>query len=153
MDKELKNLKQISDFFKRTSAKIKLIKLITKAKSEYDKYDFTSSQQSLEEAYKLDNKNATILRGLGCLCQFEKKFDKAINYYTEALKYSQNKEIEYTLIGMVYYLQNKLDEAVKNFNMAIDENDDYDEAYEGRNQAMLENHLKILDLHRWCRER
>ena len=42
--------------------------------------------------------------------------------------------------------EDKLDEAVKYFNLAIDENDDYSSAYEGRNQAMLENHLKIIDL-------
>ena len=30
--------------------------------------------------------------------------------------------------------------------LAIDENEDYTSAYEGRNQAMLENHLKIIDL-------
>ena len=28
----------------------------------------------------------------------------------------------------------------------FDENEDYTSAYEGRNQAMLENHVKILDL-------
>ena len=49
-------------------------------------------------------------------------------------------------MGMVYYLTDRLDEAVKYFNLAIDENDDYTEAYEGRNQAMLENHLKLIDL-------
>ena len=43
-------------------------------------------------------------------------------------------------------LQEKLDEAVEYFNLAIDANDNYDKAYEGRNQAMLENHLKIIDL-------
>jgi len=47
---------------------------------------------------------------------------------------------------MAYYLQDKLDEAVENFNLAIDKNDNYTQAYEGRNQAMLENHVKILDL-------
>ena len=31
-------------------------------------------------------------------------------------------------------------------NLAIDENEDYTSAYKGRNQAMLENHVKILDL-------
>ena len=54
--------------------------------------------------------------------------------------------MEYSLLGTIYYLQENLDEAVKYFNLAIDANDDYDAAYEGRNQAMLENHLKILDL-------
>ena len=51
-----------------------------------------------------------------------------------------------TLIGMIHYLTEELDEAVKYFNLAIDTNDDYTAAYEGRNQAMLENHLKIIDL-------
>ena len=59
---------------------------------------------------------------------------------------NKTKEIEYTLIGMAYYLQDKLDDAVEYFNLAIDANDNYDKAYEGRNQAMLENHLKIIDL-------
>ena len=71
---------------------------------------------------------------------------KALPYFEKALEFSTSKEIEYTLIGMVYYLEDRLDEAVENFNLAIDENDSYTKAYEGRNQAMLENHVKILDL-------
>ena len=43
-------------------------------------------------------------------------------------------------------MQDRLDEAIENFNLAIENNDNYDSAYEGRNQAILENHLKILDL-------
>lgn len=146
MDKELENLQEISDFFKRMSAKIKLLGLIKKAKTEYDKCDFESGEQTLNEAYSLDPENAVVLRGLGCLKLFEKKYEEAIELYIQALKTSTSKEIEYTLIGMVYYIQDKLDDAVKYFNLAIDINDDYTSAYEGRNQAMLENHLKILDL-------
>ena len=146
MDKEIKTLKEISDFFKRTSRKIKLIKLISKAKSEYDSFDFKSGYKTLLEGYKLDKKNPTILRGLGCTKQFNNEFDEAITYYKKALKYSSSKEIEYTLIGTIYYLQDNLDEAIKFFNLAIDENDSYDQAYDSRNQAMLEQHLEILDL-------
>ena len=47
---------------------------------------------------------------------------------------------------MAYYLQDKLDEAIKYFNLAIENNEEYTDAYDGRNQAMLENHLKIMDL-------
>ena len=50
------------------------------------------------------------------------------------------------LIGMIYYLENNFDEAIKYFNFAIYINDDYDSAYEGRNQSMLERHVDILDL-------
>ena len=143
---ELTRLNQISEFFKRASAKVKLITLIEKAKKEYDSFDYTSGIQTLEEAYKLDPSNPAVLSGLGCMHQFNKKYDRALEYFEKALEFSTSKEIEYTLIGMVYYLEDRLDESVENFNLAIDENDSYTKAYEGRNQAMLENHVKILDL-------
>lgn len=139
-------LNELSDFFRRMSAKVKLIKLIEHAKIEYDKYNLDSSLESLEKAYKIDSKNATVLRGLGCINQAQGNFDKAIEFYKEAVKNSTKKEVEYSLLGTIYYLQDNLDEALRYFNLAIDANDDYDVAYEGRNQAMLENHLKILDL-------
>lgn len=146
MSEEEQKLREISGFFRRMTGKIKLIKLITQAKQEYDKYDYNAGIKTLEEAYRLDDKNPVVLRGLGCMNQFSGNFDKAISFYKQALEYSEAKEVEYTLIGMAYYLQDKLDEAVEYFNLAIDKNDDYESAYEGRNQAMLENHVKVLDL-------
>lgn len=146
MDKALRKLNEISEFLKKSNTKIKLITLIKKAKREYDSYDYKSGKATLEEAYKISPKNPAILRGLGCISQFNKDYDKAFEYYKKALKYSETKEIEYTLIGMLYYLQDKYDEALENFNKAIDANDGYTEAYKGRNQAMLENHVKLLDL-------
>lgn len=146
MSKESERLNEIAGFFRRTSGKIKLIKLIIKAKQEYDKYDYESSRQSLEEGLQLDPENPVILRGLGCIEQFGGNYDEAVSYYKKAVKFSTAKELEYTLIGTAYYLQDKLDEAVEYFNLAIDANDDYTVAYEGRNQAMLENHIRILDL-------
>ena len=100
----------------------------------------------MEEAYKLNKTNPTVLRGFGCFKQAEGNYSEAIEFFKKALEYSSAKEVEYCLIGMAYYLQEKLDEAVEYFNLAIDANDNYDKAYEGRNQAMLENHLKIIDL-------
>ena len=146
MSEEEQKLKELSDFFKRMSNKIKLVKLITQAKNEYDKYDLKSGYKALEESYRLDKTNPTILRGFGCFKQAEGNYEEAIEFFKKALEYSSAKEVEYSLIGMAYYLQEKLDEAVEYFNLAIDANDNYDKAYEGRNQAMLENHLKIIDL-------
>jgi len=146
MEEELKKLNELSGFFKRMSTKITLLKLIECAKAEYDKYNFSEAKISLEEGYKIDNKNSAILRGLGCIEQFNGNYELAIDYFKQALEKSQAKEVEYTLIGMAYYLQDNLDEAVKYFNFAIDSNEDYTNAYEGRNQAMLENHVKIIDL-------
>ena len=146
MSEEEQKLNELSDFFKRISNKIKLVKLITQAKNEYDKYDLKSGYKALEESYRLDKTNPTILRGFGCFKQAEGNYEEAIEFFKKALECSSAKEVEYSLIGMAYYLQEKLDEAVEYFNLAIDANDNYDKAYEGRNQAMLENHLKIIDL-------
>ena len=146
MDEDIKKLNQLSNFFKSVNKKITLLSLINKAKAEYDKFDFNSGKKSLEEAYKLDSTNHIILRGLGCMEQYEGNYGNALAFYNRALEISTNKEIEYTLIGMVYYLQDMLDKSVEYFNLAIDVNSEYSEAYERRNQAMLENHLKIIDL-------
>ncbi len=146
MSEETEKLNEIADFFRRMKSKILLLKLINQAKTEYDKYNYENSRKSLIEAYLIDKKNPVILRGLGCINQFKGKWNCAIRYFNMALKYSDKKEVEYTLLGMAYYLREKLDKAVEYFNLAIEKNDDYEKAYEGRNQAMLENHLKIIDL-------
>ena len=73
MNNELENLKKVSDFFKKSTVKIKLIKLIERAKTEYDRYDYKSGLSTLEKAYKLDSKNPVVLRGLGCIKQFQKE--------------------------------------------------------------------------------
>jgi len=146
MDDEIEKLNEIADFFRRMNSKILLLKLVKQAKTEYDKYDYQAGRKSLIEAYLIDKNNPVVLRGLGCINQFQGKFNSAIRYFNKALRFSENKEIEYTLLGMAYYMQDKLDEAVDNFNLALDKNDNYDKAYEGRNQAMLERHLKIVDL-------
>lgn len=86
------------------------------------------------------------LRALGLEMQKKGDFNKALEYYFEALENSPRKEIEYTLIGTIYYLKEELDSALKYFELAIEENDGYEPAYEGRNQTMLENHLKIAEL-------
>jgi len=146
LSEEVEKLNELADFFRRMNSKITLLKLITKAKSEYDKYNYEAGRKSLIEAYLIDKNNPVVLRGLGCINQFKGKWNSAIRYFKKALRYSNKKEVEYTLLGMAYYLQGKLDDALVYFNSAIENNDNYDKAYEGRNQAMLENHLKIVDL-------
>ena len=146
MSKELERLNEIANLFKRINSKLKLIDLLDNAKEAYDKYDFNSGKSALTEALELDPQNPVTLRGLGCFEQYDGNFEDAINYYKQALEFSEHKEIEYTLLGTAYYLLDELDEAIECFNRAIDLNDGYTKAYEGRNQAMLENHLKIVDL-------
>jgi len=145
MDKE-DTLNELTEYLRRIHKKMTLLRLIMQAKTEYDKCDFNAGRRSLIEAYLLDKQNPVTLRGLGCIKQFEGKFNSAIKYFNKALKYSKNKEVEYTLLGMAYYMQDKLEDALEQFNLAIDSNEDYDEAYERRNQTILERHLKLVDL-------
>ena len=139
-------INEITEHIRRLNSKILLLKLIIRAREEYEKYDYEAGRRSLIEAYMIDKKRAVVLRGLGCINQFMGKYEVAAKYFKKALRYSNKKEVEYTLLGVLYYIQDRLGEAIEYFNLAIDNNDDYEYAYEGRNQAMLENHIKIADL-------
>lgn len=143
---DLKKLKDIAKSLRRCSGKIKLIALLDKAKFEYESNKFSDCEQSCKKILEADPNNPIALRGIGCVKQASGDYKNAEFYYQKALKTSQNKEIEYTLIGTLYYLQEDLEKALEYYNLAIEINDDYDKAYEGRNQAMLEKHLKLIDI-------
>ena len=119
---------------------------MNKAKKEYEDNKLPDCIQTCKEILTKNPQNPTALRGLGCVMQSMGKNEEAIKYYMQALKTSKKKEIEYTLIGTIYYNEDKFEEAIKYYNLAIEANDDYDLAYDGKNQSMLEKHLKLLDL-------
>ena len=131
---------------KRIKVKLKLVKLIEKAKAEYDKNNYSGCEDACNKILEESPSNSVALRGLGCVMQAKGDMEQALEYYTLALEHSNNKEIEYTLIGTVYYLENNLEAAINYYNLAIEINDNYDPAYEGKNQSMLEYHLQIADL-------
>lgn len=131
---------------KRIQAKIKLLALINKAKSEYDKANYSGCEEACMNILQNEPNNITALRGLGCVKLSQGLKDEAIKYYQKALSFSENKETDYALIGTAYYIHKDFELAIEYFNKAIDLNDNYDFAYEGRNQSMLEHHLQIADL-------
>lgn len=145
-EEELQKLNALSKIFNDIKNKVILLKLINKAKLEYDKNNLEAGRKVLIEAYLLDKNNPTVIRGLGCIKLYNGKYNIAEKYFKKALKLSEKKEMEYTLLGILYYFKDNLDESIKYFNKAIEINDNYEAAYNGRNQAMLENHLKIADL-------
>ena len=144
--KDIEELKSLSSHMRRVSKKLKLLNLLKTAKEEYESSNFEDCIKICEEALRQNPDNSAALRGLGCSMQALGKFDKAVEYYRKALEFSENKEIEYTLLGTVYYFEDNLEEALKYYNLAIDTNEDYDPAYEGKNQTMLERHLQVADL-------
>ena len=142
----LQQLKNASKTLQELNRKIKLLALLERAKREFDNNKYTECECSCKELLKTNPNNPIALRGLGCVMQVNNNIKKALEYYHKALENSQNKEIEYTLIGTIYYNEENLEEAIKYYNLAIEANENYDLAYEGRNQSLLENHLKIVDL-------
>lgn len=145
-EEDFQKLKDISKNLQKLNTKVTLIGLLKKAKTAYDENKNEECIKYCKAVLKTDSKNTSALRGMGCVMQAVGNIEKAIEYYNKALEYSKNKEIEYTLLGTIYYNIEDLDNAIKYFNLAIDANDNYDPAYEGKNQSMLENHLKLLDL-------
>jgi len=145
-EEEVEKLKELATTIKRINGKVKLLSLLNKAKAKYDENKYDECEETCLEILETNPENPIALRGLGCVFQMRGCYDKALDYYSQALRFSEHKEIEYTLIGTIYYIQDKFDEAIENYNLAIDVNDSYDEAYDGRNQSMLERHVEILDL-------
>ena len=145
-EKDVEKLQKIAKSLRKIGTKVKLISLLDKAKSEFDKNNYAQCILDCEKILVKDKNNAIALRGIGCALQAAGEEEKALEYYRKALNFSENKEIENTLIGTIYYLRDDLETALKYYNEAIEINDNYDLAYEGRNQALLENHLQILDL-------
>lgn len=147
MDKQdCQKLKELGAYFRRMNGKIKLLGLLRKAKNEFDKNNLSDCITTCKNILESEPTNAIALRGLGCVMQSMGDNNQALKYYFKALETSTNKEIEYTLIGTVYYNEDNFEEAIKFYNLAININDNYDLAYEGKNQSILENHLQILDM-------
>ena len=85
--------------------------------------------------------------------EFQTRVKKYYPGYNEANDTIGDVKVNWVItpnLGNAY--QDKLDEAIEYFNLAIDNNDDYEYAYDGRNQAMLENHIKIADLQDYLRK-
>lgn len=143
---ELKKIKDITKSINKINQRFKLLKLLRTAKEEYEKNNYEKCIENCLKILETNPENPIALRGLGCSNQSLGRFDEAADYYKKALKYSEKKEIEYTLLGTIYYIQNNFDDALKYYNLAIDVNDSYEPAYDGRNQTMLENHLWLADL-------
>ncbi len=145
-DRDVEQIKNIAHRINALNSKIKLIALLEKAHDEFNRSNYNESEEICKKILRTNPNNSVALRGLGCIYQAKQEYQKALEYYQKALVYSEKKEIEYTFIGTIFYIEENLEEAIKYFNLAIEENDSFESAYEGRNQSMLEYHLKIVDL-------
>ena len=77
----------------------------------------------LSEAAKLNPTNISARYNLGVIYQFEKQdLALAVRYYDEALKINPNLTEAHTNLGVVYLALGKVDEAITEFNKAVEHN-------------------------------
>ncbi|MBX9887951.1 MAG: tetratricopeptide repeat protein [Flavobacteriaceae bacterium] len=74
-----------------------------------------------EQAVNTDPKNYFALKNLGfILFQYEKNYDQAIQYYNRSLQANSPDYFQsYSNLGTAYLVQNKPDEAIKNYELAL----------------------------------
>ena len=110
-EKDIEELQSLSSHMRRVSKKLKLLNLLRSAKEEYESNNFEDCIKICEKALEQNPDNSAALRGLGCSMQALGEFGKAMEYYKKALEFSDSKEIEYTLLGTVCYLEDNLEDA------------------------------------------
>ena len=106
-DEEFEKLKEYGGYFRKINGKIKLLSLLRKAKAEYNQSKLSDCLSTCKKILAQDPKNPAALRGIGCVMQSMGNNHQAVKFYKQALELSENKEIEYTLIGTIFYNEKK----------------------------------------------
>jgi tetratricopeptide (TPR) repeat protein len=87
------------------------------------------ANKSLNQAIKLDKKNATYLYARGKVRELRHKFDAAIHDFTKAIKINPNFAMAYYSRGHSFSVHGDFKQAIDDFNKAIRLNPMYEEAY------------------------
>ena len=97
--------------------------------------DFESASREIDEALKLDEKNAEAYKIKGNMFFMQKNYQNAIDNYSKAIELNENYSDAYSNRGSSYYRMEKLDEALKDLNKAIELKPDHEKAL--YNRALL----------------
>ncbi len=81
----------------------------------------TKAKAIFKHAIKTDPKNYFALKNIGfILFQYEKKYGEAIQYYNQSLKANSPDYFQsYSNLGTLYLVQNRTDEAIENYELAL----------------------------------
>ncbi len=105
------------------TAKIILEGIIAKSPSYYKAYyklgeiygrylnDIDKSEKYLNEAYKLNSEDASVLENLGIVYGIKGKFALSLDFFNKALKYAPDDARIYSNIAGTYYKMNQIDKA------------------------------------------
>ena len=102
---------------------------VDEAKNYTKKLEYAKAEKCLNEALKLNNKNAEAYFGLGIVEDAKKNNDKAINYYTKAIELSPNNYEYYYARGAAEINAIQLKALVDDMNKVLELNPKYGIAY------------------------
>lgn len=80
---------------------------------------YTLGLQYLEKANQQSSNNSDLLTNIGILLEKCKRFDEAVNYFTDAIKHSHS-ITAYINLGLLFAIQGKLDFAITTFAEGIE---------------------------------
>ncbi len=125
--------------------KLRLLSIMKKMEAAFAAGDYLVSKSYADEIIKSLPDNVNALRGLGMSCYMLEEFEKAIMWLSKSLELSTDKEFDYTYIGWCFYNLDNYKRACDAFDKAIEINPLYEQALNGRTQALMCLHGERLD--------
>lgn len=101
--------------------------------------DYAGATRYIQQAMKVDPKSPDIYFQLGEILFHTQRFREAINNYKKAASCGKRDGENYTAIARTSLLVNDRDSAMRNFEMAIDSDDTFDEAFYGLGRLYRKN--------------
>ena len=138
----------IDTLIKRLSSltqKLRLLSIMKKMESAFDTGDYALSKKFAEQILASLPDNVNALRGLGMSYFMVGDYENALVWLSNALELSEDKEFDYTYIGWCFYNLDNYKRACDAFDKAIEINPLYEQALNGRTQALMCLHGERLD--------
>lgn len=96
-----------------------IIQLLQKATQEIEANQLDSARLILEEALRIDNKQAEILRHLGVVAAIEADWEKALRYFDLAIQSDPNNFLALSNRGNILKVLTRFEEALQSYEAAL----------------------------------
>lgn len=100
-----------------------------KAQKYYDNGEFDLALECINKSLVSDNTNYCYYQLKGEILRMQSAYKEALNQYNIAISLNNKDDISYFCKGYIYYKQNKLSLALKNFNKSLKLYENYNVYY------------------------
>ncbi|HSI62154.1 MAG TPA: tetratricopeptide repeat protein [Candidatus Saccharimonadia bacterium] len=109
--------------------------LMVAADSAILRSDYVAAEQSLQDALRMNPKNAFALTSLAGIKLRQKKYEEAEVLFQKCLVYSPDNSVAHYSLGVCYFRQNKLSDALSSFEKTVSHD---------RNNSKAHHYLGII---------